>query len=321
MARVESEVAANRVAMSDDFYRDALIGIRARIGELDARIQDREAEVTEEFWENLSPETREQLASLRMGRELIAADTHEELARGEGMLTAYLAELDRLIGDLPDIEASWAELPQDVPDPPEVRLGFNFDDLGPTDEADREAVRNLTAIVRARASDAEVIGESPMYIARFREHGIPFSLRAVLYTQGNRELAEVAMCLVTSIPRALPSLVVRHESLVLSIGKVLGLKHEVEVGDPSFDGLFLIEGTKAAADMFLVREVRTQLLALSRFDIPTLQVDPKARIASLQWRYEPAAKALDAAVRVLTAVRETPPSLHFRKMRISEDDR
>jgi hypothetical protein len=119
-----------------------------------------------------------------------------------------------------------------------------------------------------------------MVLARFRDRGAPFALRATLYAQGNGQVSEVAMWLVTSIPRALPRLVVRHETLVLSVGKKLGLKREVEVGDTSFDGLFLIEGTKEAADRYLGTAVRAQLLALSRFDIPTRRSGSSPRCAS-----------------------------------------
>jgi hypothetical protein len=120
------------------------------------------------------------------------------------------------------------------------------------------------------------------------------------------------MWLVTSVPRAMPRLLVRHENLVMSLGKVLGLKHEIEVGEPSFDGLFLIEGVAEAVHRLLVPSVRMQLLVLSRFDIPTLEIDPPRRVASIRWRFEPQAKALDAAVRVLAAIRETTPDLRFR---------
>ena len=88
--------------------------------------------------------------------------------------------------------------------------------------------------------------------------------------------------------------------------------HGIEVGDPSFDGLFVIEGTKAAASLFLGPAVRAQLLVLAHFDVPTLHVHPTSRTASLEWRFEPAPKALDAAVRVLRAVRESKPRLQFR---------
>lgn len=180
--------------------------------------------------------------------------------------------------------------------------------------AARGIVRTFEAMVWERDRDAVFMKEDGITcLARFRDRGCPLALRATVLSSANEEVGEVAMSLVTSIARALPRLVVRHESLVLSVGKALGIKHEVEVGEPSFDGLFLIEGTQEAADLFLLPQVRAQLLALARFDVPTLTVDPPARTATLQWRFEPAAKALDAAVRVLTAVRDRPPLLKFRR--------
>ena len=297
--------------MSDDLYRDAHVGLRARIAELGARIEERESEVTETFWESLAPTLREQLAALRSSDVLAAPPGHakeslEELTRAEAMLTAYLGELERLIATLPAMEEEWTVVPDQVADPPEQ--GFSFRDGTPSAEEAAAIFRQFRAMVRERARDAEIIDHDPMYLARFRERGTPFALRATVYGQ----VPEVAMWLVTSIPRALPRLVVRHETLVLSVGKALGLKHEVEVGDTSFDGLFLIEGTKEAADLYLSPAVQAQLLALSRFDIPTLDVDPKARTASLRWRFEPAPKALDAAMRILTAVRRSRPSVRFR---------
>ena len=299
--------------MSGDLYRDAHVGLRARIAELTARIEERESEVTETFWESLAPTLREQLAALRQepafGTRAPAEESLEELTRAEAMLAAYLDELERLIATLPATEAEWMICPDDVADPPEPKFPFRHG--GPTADEAATIYRQFSAMVRERDRDAQILDLDPMYLARFRERGAPFALRATLYTQGNGQVAEVGMWLVTSIPRALPRIVVRHETLVLSVGKALGLKHEVEVGDTSFDGLFLIEGTKEAADLYLVPAVQAQLLALSRFDIPTLDVDPKARTASLRWRFEPAAKALDAAVRILTAVRESRPSVRF----------
>jgi len=300
--------------MSGDLYRDAHFGLRARIAELEARIEARESEVTETFWESLAPALRERLAELRSSQVLASSapadDSLEKLTRTEALLSASLDELERLIATLPATEAEWSFLPDHVADPPEPK--FSFRDGAPSEEEATAIFRQFSAMVRERDREAEILDVNPMYLARFRERGAPFALRATLYTQGNGQVPEVGMWLVTSIPRALPRLVVRHETLVLSLGKVLGLKHEVEVGDTSFDGLFLIEGKKEAADLYLVPAVQAQLLALSRFDIPTLDVDPKARTASLRWRFEPAPKALDAAVRVLTAVRESRPSVRFR---------
>lgn len=294
-----------------DLYRDALLGVRARVADLITRITEREAQITKVFWDLLSRDRRDELASLRAACEHVKTDSLADLADAERTLKAYLVELDRLIEDLPEIEASWTELPDDVDDPPAPRFSM-LEGFATSAEA-REVQRAFTAMVRERSPDATVRGDSPSYVARFRDRDCPFALRATINTNGNGLVAEVAMVLVTSIPHALPKLLVRHESLVLSVGRALGLTYEIEVGDPSFDGLFLIEGSKAAADLYLAPPVQAQLLALSRFDVPTLDVDPERGRASLRWCFEPAPKALDAALRVLRAVRETPPTVPFRR--------
>jgi hypothetical protein len=295
--------------MSGDLYRDAHLGIRARLAELEVRIVEREAEVTEAFWETIDESQRKELDTLRDGFDLAGAESLDELARAESMLAAYLDELERLIAALPSVEADWLEVPDEVPDPPAAKLSFRSGH--PSAAEAYELRRTFTAMVRERDGDAEIIDDNPVYLARFRERHCPFALRATAHAEVSGQISEVDMCLVTSIPRALPGLLLRQETLVLSLGITLGIKNDFEVGDPSFDGLFVIEGSRAAASLFLVPAVRTQLLLLARFDIPTLHVDPSSRAASLCWRFEPAPKALDAAVRVLVAVREARPSVQF----------
>jgi hypothetical protein len=297
--------------MGDELYRDAHVGLRARLGELETRIRDREAEVTDAFWDLLPGAERRRLADLRGGLDRLQTDIFEDLARAESMLSAYLEELEGLIAKLPSLEADWAEVPDDVEPPAPVDGSWAMRFLHP--DGARAITRTFEAIVRERDRDAVFVTDGGVTcLARFRDGKCPLALRATVLTMANEDAGEVAMALVTSIPRALPPLVVRHEGLVLTVGKALGIRHEVEVGEHSFDGLFVIEGTQEAADLFLLPMVRTQLLTLARFDVPTLTIDPRARVASLHWRFEPAAKALDAAVRVLTAIRATPPSLTFR---------
>ncbi|HSO32920.1 MAG TPA: hypothetical protein VLT33_10390 [Labilithrix sp.] len=298
--------------MSGDLYRDAHVGLRARLGELAAHILDREAEVTDAFWETVPVEERERLDALRAGLGLVQSDVFEDLTRAEGMLAAYLTDLERLLAGLPSLEADWSELPEDVPPPPVTDRSWQTGFL----RADAASViaRTFQWTVREYDRDAAFEAEGGLaWLARFRHNGCPFALRATILTSANEEVGEVGMSLVTSIPRALPPLVVQHETLVLTVGKALGLKHEVHVGEPSFDGLFLIQGTQEAANLFLPPNVRNHLLTLARFDVPTLTIHPPARLAMLRWRFEPVAKALDAAIRVLAVIRQTPPSLKFRR--------
>ena len=298
--------------MSGDLYRDAHVGLRARLGELAAHIVDREGEVTDAFWETVPVGERARLDELRAGLDLVQSDVFEDLTRAEGMLSTYLAELEQRLASLPSLEADWSEVPEDVPSPPVTdrswRAGFLRAD------AASGIARALRWMVREIDREAEVEAEGGLaWLARFRHHDCPYALRATILTSANEEVGEVGMSLVTSIPRALPPLVVRHETIVLTLGKALGLKHEVDVGEPSFDGLFLIQGTQEAANLFLSANVQNHLLTLARFDVPTLTVDPPRRLAMLRWRFEPAAKALDAAMRVLAVIRHTPPCLKLRR--------
>lgn len=296
--------------MPADSYRDAQVGIRARLADLERRIREREAEVTDDFWDSLDAHVRERLERLRESLELVGSESFEELARAEGQLASYESELDRLIARLPVIEEEWLAVPDGVPDPPPTG------DAGPilSPQQGGEFVRTFRTMVREKDRLADFVVDGWWAcLARFHWRGVPFALRGAALANGNGQLSDVSMQLVTSIPRATPRLSLRHETFLMAFGKALGMKHEIEVGDASFDGLFLIEGSRLAAERFLVPSIRAHLLALARFDVPTLEVDPPARTASLRWCFEPAPKALDAAVRVLSFIREAHTEVHFRK--------
>jgi hypothetical protein len=291
-------------------YRDAHVGIRARLGELERRVREREAELTEAFWETLEPYVRERLGELRGGLDRVTADTLEELTRAEVLLSAYLDELEEWIARAPALEEAWLELPDDVADPPVVV------ESGPrlSTVDGRAFVRTFASTLHDIDPRAEIVEDGWWScVARFRHRGAPFALRASALANANGGLRDVAMRLVTGVARATPPLLVRYESLFAAVGKAMGWKHEVEVGDASFDGLFLIQATKKDADRFLTPSVRSFLMTLARFDVPTLQIDPPRRTASLSWFFEPALTAIEAAVRTLTVIRETPAEISFRR--------
>jgi hypothetical protein len=299
--------------MPADLYRDAHVGIRARLVDLDARVRERETELTDAFWASLEPYVRERLGTLREALDLVGADSLEELTRAEVLLSAYADELDVWIAQVPELEEAWLELPNDVLDPPTAP------ESGPALLASdgRAFVRSFSTTVRDSVSSRSLVEivEDGWWscLARFRHRDAPFALRASALPNANGHVGEVAMQLVTSVARATPRLLVRHESLFAAVGKAMGWKHEVEVGDASFDGLFLIQGAKKDAHRFLVPNVRALLLTLARFDVPTLEIDPPRRTASLSWFFEPAVTAIEAAVRTLTVIRETPSQICFRR--------
>lgn len=293
-------------------YRDAHLGLRSKLEELDARVRETEAELTEAFWASLDVDVRERLARMRDAlvlrrskRGAASEDAIEELASAERELAAYHEALARLVDKLPALEEAWLEIPTEAPDPPPQDVRWSLEWM-PEEEA-QLFTRALIACVRERDRDAELFWASATScLARFTDQGIPFALRATASARGGH-IGEVAMCLCTSVARATPELRLRPESLLSAFGKAIGLRHEQEVGDPSFDGLFLIEGSSLAVERLLPPSTRTSLLALARFDVPTLDVTPAQRVAQLRWDFEPTSKALDAAVRILTTIRETRP--------------
>ena len=309
-----------------DSYRDAQTGLGARLAEVAARIREREDEVAETFWASLEPMERERLASLRDALDVLDMErtevTFAELARAETLAAQYLDEVERIVARLPTLEEEWCALPAEVPDPPPSTPGFGRAfDLGLLVEERAGFERAFAATVRDSDREAEIIiGEtypsvearSVSCLAHLSYRDAPFSLRATAHPTSNGLLEEVSMCLVTSVPRAMPRLLVRHESLLVAMSKTLGLKREVDLGDPSFDGLFFVEGNARAVRRLLGGSVRRELLKLARFDVPTLEIDPPNRVASLAWRFEPQPGALRAALRVLASIRETHAEVRFR---------
>ena len=170
-------------------------------------------------------------------------------------------------------------------------------------------------MVRERARDAEIVEREPGCILHVSAtEAAPFALRATLYTQGNGQVAEVAMWLVTSIPRALPRLVVRHETpRAVRSARRSGSSTRSRSASRRSTACSSSRARRRQRTSSSAARCSAQLLALSRFDIPTLDVDPTARTASLRWRFEPAPKALDAAVRDPHArSRASRPSVRFR---------
>ncbi|HVJ93676.1 MAG TPA: hypothetical protein VM580_27930, partial [Labilithrix sp.] len=178
----------------------------------------------------------------------------------------------------------------------------------------REFLRTFDAAVRETASDVQIV-ENGWWssVARFRYRDAPFVLRASALTTEGGKLGEVMMQLVTSVSRAAPKLLVKHESLFAAVTKAMGWRDEVELGDASFDGLFLVRGAERDVHRVLAPNVRSFLMALARFDVPTLEIDPPRRMASLSWCFEPAVNAIKAALQTLTVIRETPATVCFRR--------
>jgi hypothetical protein len=283
-------------------YRDPLEAVRARVQEREAEVLDREERMSERLVAALPPALAKRLGALRGRRR--AAQTFEELAEAEGRLSAYRDALDEALALAPSVEAELREVPATVPDPipsygPPLRSSAW---AAPSHE---DVAERLEALVRPRDPRAriEMREEQGTVVARFREHDAPFSLVCRC-----GEDAEVYNALAASVARGSPRLSVRPETWGRTLTKMLGLTRDVRIGEPggeaSFDGLFVVDAEREVAARFLRRSVRRALVDLAYFDVPTLQIEPG--VATVRWRFEPDARALAEAVRVLLWVREVP---------------
>lgn len=297
--------------MTSNLYREAHIGIRVRLDELEMRVRELESHLTDEFWSSLEMYVRERLGELREGLALVAATTLAEQTRAESLLSAYVDELTRWVAKAPAMEESWRELPSivdDPPQPPDVPFSCG---LSAGEHALFAAM--LASTMWEVCRETEIVEERRSFFARFRRRDAPFSLRVTPIADARGSLREVEMHLVTSVPRGAPRLFLKHESLLAAVSKAMGFRHEVEVGDASFDGLFLVKATRFDALRVLRPPVRAHLLALARFDVPTLEIDPERREASLSWFFEPTTEAVEAAVKALLLIRDTPPVIAFHR--------
>lgn len=306
-------------------YRDPLAAVRGRIAELVIRVQELEASLSDAYWRTLTAAERERIAkwSSMVCTAHHAADL-ESMTAKELELTRYLHELEARVRRLPELEAMWQALPQQVFPPEEERrlfsLGWRF---GSNADELAQAFRDL---VHRRDPEARITFTNQSMLAELVDgaidgEGVPMALHVTAETHQGQVL-ELISTLVTSVRRSMPRLTLRSESFASTITKAVGLRREIEIGDLNFDGMFLIDG-----DRKLPREVQREqvlpvldaplkaaILALARFDVPTLTIDPDTSQASVTWKYpEFQPRALGCAAKILTLLRAQPGTVRLRK--------
>jgi len=292
-------------------YRDQAEITRQRIRELE-RLVDRGREQLDDSV----------LAGIR-GTGAQVAEVEAELARvpeGEEGLVLRLELLDQLNELLqralrlaPMVAETLARLPDGAPDP--ERLGVPSPGIEPSWNRyyERESVNTwermqevadwvqaLPGTLRDMSSSANKIK------AAFRTEAGPFIVLArggdeVL--DGGLDLSSSSQIVVaTGISRGAPRLRVYAEELRHTLLlKPLNLIMDQDLGNPSFDGQFIVEGEQEAARRLITREVQQALLLIARQDMPVLEVKPEA--AYLYWDYDLTVAGVGAAVEALGAIR------------------
>lgn len=201
---------------------------RARLA---LRVAELEGAWTDVFWEELADE--EGIAPRRSVSP--EPDLEAEIAR----LAARAEVLERLEARADRVVRAWSRPGplegEAVEHVPGVRGGYGWSDMDGW-------------LGRVRAC-----------VDRHRE-GVP--VRACARSWVNEGTVGLSIHVVTSIARGARALTVRPETLLDDLRKMLGSRHDVELGAEAFDGVFAVEGDEATARAVLDGDARAALLRL-----------------------------------------------------------
>lgn len=291
--------------MSDP-YRDSLVGLKARIHDLERQLAVREARTTPLFWRFLPAELGERLRSLKTDAAPGGGD-HDALARREVALAAYLEGIDEAIALAPEIERACRALPTLAPESQVPRRSFIELALGvDIEEGWQRACDKIERAARSLDPKAQVDRRRKEWLVRasFEHGGAPFTF-ALYYSSLDEVSANTWQVVSTGVAVAAPRLRLAPELMGHWLLKPLRLVRDLEIDDVSFDGMFLIDAEDVeGARALLTRAARRALLKVAEFDIPQLVLQDGR--AELRWRFEANVKAIVAAVEALGAIRAAP---------------
>jgi hypothetical protein len=275
-------------------YRDPLAGVRGQVATKRAAVESSEERLSP-LRRALLPERIRQLIEALRPRAVAEAESLEALADAETALDGLLAAYDEVAALPPSLFVC----PDDVPDP---RRPTQPPPLLIEEERQKRFRFLLARRVAELASDAYVVrwGDTT-YLARLRIDGTPLVVTARM--DPTEEIRASFWCtLRTSVPDATPSLVVRRERALESVGKRLGLVEDRSVGHHELDRVFVVSGEPPAPSM-LTPAVAEALVALAPWDV-ALRV---ARgVVDLAWSGQRATEkdlVPDAALAVMLGVR------------------
>ncbi|MBX3268665.1 MAG: hypothetical protein KF729_00295 [Sandaracinaceae bacterium] len=250
-----------------------------RLAALDAEIAGLEARLTPIFWERAAPVFGIDPPSKRPLGSLEAR--HDRIARLE-------ATLERAR----HAPAAAPELPRRGP-PPEGVLASIGEALSFAPAEILDAARDAA---RAHAADVSLDYRSyATWSARFRAREAPIDLTIAIGKKEN-DSSVFATVETTVAPAAVLRL--DPEGILEDLLETLGLRREVELGDPSFDPVFLIRGDAPSARALLTADVRRALLAVNaQANLRATVRDGLARIRCAAQTREVFARMIEVAAR------------------------
>lgn len=278
-------------------YRDPLAGLRSQVATKRAVLEAREREVSPVLRALLPERLALAIAGLRP-RAQAESETIEGLSDADAALDAVIAAYDEAIVLAPTLRNG----PEEVPDPARSHI----DPPWLLEEPFLVEIRNVLRMRMLQIDAGAMVSRCGdfAYVSRFRIGLAPCSF--VISARGLADDTRIALhesYLRTSLSEALPSLVVRRERIHHVVGKALHLAHEVEVGEPVFDGHFWITGARATTAV-LTPQVRAALERLGN-RAPVLRLGEGMATLSWTgfWRDDASEVVPDAALDVLVGIR------------------
>jgi hypothetical protein len=294
-------------------YRDALLGLRARLAELDVRIAEREGQMSPSLTTFLPAELQERLGTLGAARSRTSEgeDSFEGLSRAEEQSVAYLAAMDDALARIPELERELRKLPRTAPRlarrPSHVPLSLAY----MVSELVTTVSAVLSRVVTRHDPTARVDAlEGIAFAARFQALETPIALLVECFVRSDRPM-EPGVRVATSVPRGAARVRVAPDSWGESMMRSLGLSSAIVTRDPDFDGRFLVDGDAGQVSCLLTAPVRSGLLAIAKDDVPELVVEDGSAV--LSWSFEPTERSLEAAFSILARVRAADVALRLGK--------
>jgi hypothetical protein len=290
-------------------YRDALIGLRARIADIALVAEERERRFAPDLWPHLPLDLRERLEALREAHHA-HDDSMGELARAERDGSEYLELLERALALAPELEVRLRAVPASAPELHRRALGLPvFVGRAVVEEALAETRAVLHRVVARHDPSARVHAlEDHAFSAELRAHGAPIALLVECFVHPERPFEPVVQ-VATGVPEGTPRLHVAPETWTHAFARTMGLRARATTGDEGFDGRFVIEGDPFPARVLLGADVRAALLTIAREDVPDLLVE--SGVALVSWSFEPSDRALDAALFALGRLRTAEFEVHL----------
>ncbi len=313
--------------MSGDAYRDDLEALFARVTDRHARVLELESRFDLSALERIDEQEHARLA--RKARAALSLDfrphgpagppSRAELELLEADLISYESDLEALAARAAELELL-ARKPSGAPQPPALRRprrprgsfhGAVLDEAFDFGESLRKTlgfVRDFESHWEVRPEPSVLPGRAVLR-ARFVDGETPVALAVEITPESI--LARYHMTLATTVARAMPTVLAlpRTEILARALGFLRRKSHdlgpEVKTGDESFDATFAMRCRSPSFELGGI--VRRAMLALARFDVPTLRVTSSE--ATLHYEYDPEPEPLRHALDVLSGLRSTEVGL------------